>query len=787
VRGLGLRLVFGANWSGRIRLAMMVGGVAVAVALLLGVTGALPAAAQRIGKTVGRGVAVTEGNTARAEGVRARLSVGFWRGHEMRVLLVEVTGPPVAPPVGVPRTPQPGEVFVSPALADALAGEHTAEIAPRVPGNIVGTVTQAGLVGPDELYAVAGVTPGTLHGYDMEGHATGFAHPPKGLFFSTAAYVNGTGIRQESGPVDEALIALGVAMVGFIAPLVVLVGTSTRLSATSRERRASAIRLIGATARQLRTLGAVEGAVVGVLGATTGAALFLLLRAPAATATPVENGLYANEVAPPWPAWPLVLTGIPALTALTGALALRKAVSSPLGVRRQAAAPHGGGWRLAPLATGLAMVAGAYADRGAVIDGTWHGRGLLFAGAALCLVGIAVGSSTLSRTAGRLLARWGLGIASQFAGRRLVADPAGAARAITGTALVVVVAGWVIAFLPALTQSGTTATNDLAAALRPQTVVVTLNRDAPVGQTVADLRSIAAVSAAVPVRRVLMLPDGATDAIRVLVADCADLAQVLRAPPPGCRPGTVQRLTTGMATATGRLHPVSAAGEPLPASPAVPVPPEPTAVALPTVDGELLALGADLIIPPALLPNDAPDAWFPALLVATDGQVATLEALRAQLGAQQTPYPPVTPQELLALDRSAAGAYSRGALIGVLAVVLAGGLSLAVTTADALREGRRAHAALTAIGVPVRTLRRGVLIHTALPLILNIGLALLVTATTSSFYLRIATPGGTVPPPLPWTGYTAISAAALTACLLATAAALPFVRATTRPDALRTE
>jgi hypothetical protein len=789
VRGLGLRLVFGTDRGGRIRLVMMVGGVAAAVALLLGVVGALPAAAQRIGKTVGRGVAFTGSDVTRAEGIRARLSVGFWRGYEMRVLLVEVTGPAVAPPVGVPRTPAPGEVFVSPALAGALAGEHAAEIAPRLPGDVVGTVTQAGLVGPDELYAVAGVAPGTLHGYDMEGHAAGFARPPQGLFFSSFAYIDGTGIRQESGPVEEALIALGVALVGFIAPLVVLVGTSTRLSAASRERRASAIRLIGATGRQLRTLGAVEGAVVGVLGAATGAALFLLLRTPAATAIPVENGLYANEITPPWPAWPLVLAGIPALTALTGALALRKAVSSPLGVGRQAATPDVAGRRLVPLGVGLAMVAGAYADRGAVVTGAWHGRGLLFAGAALCLVGIAVGASALSRMAGRLLSRWGPGIASQLAGRRLVADPAGAARAISGTALVVVVAGWVIAFLPALTPSGTSATDDLVAALRPQTVVVTLNRDGPVGQTVVDLRSVAGVSAVAPLRRVLMLPDGATgtDTVRVLVADCADLARVLRAPPPGCQPGTVQRPTTGMALATGRLRPVSPAGEPLPAGPAVPVPPEPTTIALPTVDNSMLALDADLIVPPVLLPSDAPDAWFPAVLVATDGQVATLEALRSRLGARQTPYPPVTPQELLALDRSAAGAYSRGALIGVLAVVLAGGVSLAVTTADALREKRRAQAALTAIGVPVRTLRRGVLIHTALPLILNIGLALLVTATTSWLYLRIATPGGTVPPPLPWTGYAAISAAALTACLLATAAALPFVRATTRPDALRTE
>src|SRR5690349_15233677 len=114
--GLSVRLAFGGDRSARVRLVMMIGGVAAGVALLLGVIGALPAAAERITKSVGRGVEPA-GAAKRTEGVRAALSIGFWRGHQLRVLRVEVVGPPVAPPPGVPRTPRPGEVFVSPALA----------------------------------------------------------------------------------------------------------------------------------------------------------------------------------------------------------------------------------------------------------------------------------------------------------------------------------------------------------------------------------------------------------------------------------------------------------------------------------------------------------------------------------------------------------------------------------------------------------------------------------------------------------------------------------------------
>ncbi|GAA5178717.1 hypothetical protein GCM10023322_06530 [Rugosimonospora acidiphila] len=141
----------------------------------------------------------------------------------------------------------------------------------------------------------------------------------------------------------------------------------------------------------------------------------------------------------------------------------------------------------------------------------------------------------------------------------------------------------------------------------------------------------------------------------------------------------------------------------------------------------------------------------------------------------------------MALTRSSSGGYTRAALLMAIAVVLAGGLSLAVTTADGIRERHRAHSALAAMGTPVRVLRRGALLYTALPLVLTIGLAVLVTATSSWLLIGLSASTGVAPPPLPWHGYAAIGAATLVACLLATAATLPFLRAVTRPDALRIE
>lgn len=157
---MGMRLALGGDRSARVRLVLMSGGVAAGVALLLGVAGAAPAALDRLETASSRYVTFTERQGQLTTGVRAETSVGFWRGQPLRVLDVEIVGPPVQPPQGVRSLPGPGEVLVSPALAAALDGPSSAELLPRLHGKVTGTIGDAGLVGPAELFAIAGAAPG---------------------------------------------------------------------------------------------------------------------------------------------------------------------------------------------------------------------------------------------------------------------------------------------------------------------------------------------------------------------------------------------------------------------------------------------------------------------------------------------------------------------------------------------------------------------------------------------------------------------------------------------------
>lgn len=777
--GLAWQLALAGDRSARARLLLMTLGMALGTALLLGVTGALPAYDAQQGVLSSRTVTF-DGDSTRPQGVRVAPADSYWRGRELHLLLVEQVGPSVAPPPGLDRVPRAGEVLVSPALAAALRGPRGAELVPRLDGTVVGTVGPAGLAGPDELYAVVGVPPGRLA---PGGYGGGFNTSADNVF---------------TGATDTLQIAVALAAIGLLVPLLVFIAVATRLSAATRDRRAAAMRLVGATGRQVRAISAVEGATAGVVGVAAGAALFRLVRGPAVALVPAPDGVYPDRVWPSSTVLVLTLLVVPLLAAVTGPLSLRRVVTTPLGVSRRVVVTKAGPLRLLPLAIGLAMLVGAFLARSAVLDGKTYGAVLLLGGAGLSLVGLAVAGAALSRVAGQALTRWGPGPASLLVGRRLVLDPGTAARAVVGTTLVVAVGGWLLAFLPLLAQAQAGGGADEAQrTLDPGTVVAPLF-DLPASTDLSGLAALEGVSSVADVRLVTLVREGqrlpgmppppgepGLPPVTGVVADCAAISATLRAPLDGCVPGQPALLDPGypIEPLTPRLRIVveeQLAGEVLLGS-------DLPTIELPQglqygLDG--LNLQGEVLLPPGSVPASATHGQV--LLVATDGAADTVERVRTALAGLPSYVPPLTASEGVARGRAPVAAYERAALLAIVLVVLVGGLSLAVTTADGLRERRRAHAALVALGTPVRVLRRGVLLQTALPLLLNVALGVAVSAFASALYLRLGAIEDDVLP-LPWGGYAAIAATAVTASLLATAAALPFVRAATRPDALRSE
>ena len=61
--------------------------------------------------------------------------------------------------------------------------------------------------------------------------------------------------------------AFVVGAIAFLFPILILVGTATRLAAARREERYAALRLVGATSRQVSVISSVDAVVSALLGA----------------------------------------------------------------------------------------------------------------------------------------------------------------------------------------------------------------------------------------------------------------------------------------------------------------------------------------------------------------------------------------------------------------------------------------------------------------------------------------------------------------------------------------
>lgn len=343
--GLGLRLALGAGRAGWLRTVLMSCGAAAGVFVLLACLAGLSVAQAQQRRAEARspvlahqeagGLRLIEINDVVGERPLRRIAVGGATAGSPR-------------PPGLRRFPVPGEVVVSPALAALIRSDPRA--AGRFPQRVSGTIGRAGLVAPDELRAYVGVA----------------ADDPRltrvRSFGGPLTYAGG-GQTSADPRVYAASpgLALGVALF-VLVPLGVFLATCARLSASVRDRRIAALRLLGISARQAARVNAVETGAVAAAGSLLGLLLY-------AVTAPLSQGWrigrlhwYAADIGLP-AAWLAGVCGlVVGFAMLVAVLATRAARTSPLEVRRDAPGRRPSGWRAVPLGTALAAGAVAGLD-----------------------------------------------------------------------------------------------------------------------------------------------------------------------------------------------------------------------------------------------------------------------------------------------------------------------------------------------------------------------------------------------------------------------------------------
>ncbi|MFD5464685.1 FtsX-like permease family protein [Kitasatospora sp. NPDC127059] len=738
-----LRLAVSGGREAVARLLMIAAAVAIGVGLLLSTFAGMNAIDRANARQLWMNTGV-KGATAAAPadplwwGAR----MDYYRGKTVFRAELAPTGPtsPVVP--GLSKLPAPGEYYASPALEKLLSDTPAVELGDRFPGRLVGTLGDDALPSPDTLAVVIGRAADEVKVLPRAHTVTSIAT----VLPTDCAYdCYGGGVHG-----DRMVLLLTVVAAAMIFPVLIFIGTATRLSAATREQRYAAMRLVGATPGQVSVISAVESTVAALIGTAVGFGLYSALKPVVADVPFTGDRFFAADLGLTLPQVAGVVLGVPLAAALAARFALRRVTISPLGVSRRVTPKPPSPWRLGPLVAGLAELGYVVGNHPKTTDG----QSLAYlSGFVLVMLGLVIAGPWLTLTTARAVARRTSRPASLIAMRRLSDDPRAGFRSVAGLVLALFVTTGTLGIMGTINANQSTLNG--APSVRKAIVATPFgNReDASVLPAVPD--GVLARARAVPGFRGIALvhdnPAGAGAYQRgerrfvPSLVSCADLAQT---PVVGhCAPGA----------AVAAVDPYQ------------------------FVD----LLDASQHEWPAAAVSAQEVAGLPVrmLYATTDGSESAKEQLRTLFMKEFPTYEPRLAEDWSSEGQKKLQSWRQLANVVLLTTLPIAGCSLAVSVVAGLSDRRRPFAMLRLTGAPLRLLRRVVGLESALPLLVVSALAIGTGFAAAAMFLRSQMGYGLVPPDLSYYGLTGFGLAASLGIIAST---LPLLRRITGPEAART-
>ncbi len=739
---LALRLAVAGGREALARLAIIAVAVAVGSGLLLTVTAGVHAVNSQNHRYawLNTGLVQNPADTGPAAAAPALWNSrwDFFDGEQIGRIDLALTGTGFPTPPGVARMPGPGEYVVSPAMAELLRTVPPDQLGDRYPGHQVGVIGTAGLPAPTSLLIMVGRTPAGLkplaHTHTVYRIETRDPRDCKGC---------------QAGTTNDGIdLILSVVAAALAFPLLMFIGTATRLSAARREERFAAMRLIGATPRQISLIATAESTVAALAGVILGFGVYFALRPAVAGIAFTGERFFLADIHITLLDALVVLLGVPLAAAVAARVALRRVRISPLGVSRRTTPKPPRFWRLVPMLAGLAELAYFVGRRPETTD---EQIAAYLSGIFVVMIGLVVAGPWLTMAGSRLLAGRARRPAALIAARRLSDNPKAGFRAVSGLMLalfVTAVASGTITTMNAergLPTGGSTLTNMMGVAFWAP--------DLPHGQsppTAADvpaaLRTIPGVGNVVLVRA---NPDFSFDV------------------PNDTNPGLIACDVLARYPAAGVCEPGRQVAQ---------------------IYGGLSALPAEeRHFPPTHWTVDQLSALpLLAVDVETDGSPTTIERLRTVLenafpGAARSPG---TDGEDRAMQMKQLVQWQQLADVVILTTLPIAGCSLAVAIAGGLSERKRPFSLLRLTGVRLQMLRRVIALESAVPLLLVAVLATGIGLLTCQLFLKAQLDYNLHAPGL---AYWLLVAAGLAASLGIIASTLPLLRRITGPETARNE
>jgi hypothetical protein len=784
--GLGLRLAVSGGREAITRLVILTVAVGLGVGLLL----AALAATNAVTTWNSRHAWYWTGSAWVPPGPATGVAPLWWHpsgdifdGQQINRFDVAATGTSSPVPPGIPRDPGPGQYYASPSLAALLRSTPADQLAGRYPGRLAGVIGEAALPSPDSLVLIAGRTPAQLAHTPDSVRVTSISTTMPG-WPAPRAKANPQGLTyvppDPGGGRSSVDLILSVVALAVLAPVLIFIAAATRLSAARREERFAAIRLAGATRKQVSVLAATESTVAGILGVAAGFGIFFLLRIPVAGIPFIGQPFFPGELTLSLRDVLVVAVGVPVAAAVAARLALRRVRISPLGVARRATPNPPRAWRVVPLLAGLAEL-GFWAVHGhpASIPGQIQAFVSSFA---LIIAGLFIAGPWLTMAAARVMSRWTSRPSTLIAARRLADDPRAAFRAVSGLILALFIT--TVAVVAITTQNAKNLTRWSSAA---ETTVLTDQVSAsnqvagnsgpgmsggaaapgpaaPAVPLTARLRGIHGVQGVLVVRAVPRL---------TISAAFHGLGANFGSPPVPVPAGVVSCAQLADVPALGRC-PAGA-----------------TTAAFPSdgFNGPLFGKDATTITwPAANVPaTRLGTLGVDAINVATNGTTPAVEQARTLLENAPT-YPavttPATIGDIVAQDNSANSDYQQLANVVILVSLPIAGCTLAAGIAAGLADRKRSFSMLRLTGARLATLRRVVALEGAVPLLFVAAVAIGTGFGAAAMYASEAQQHPMVPP---GAAYYLLTAAGIVVSLGIIAATFPLLARITGPEAARNQ
>ena len=358
-----------------------------------------------------------------------------WRGQYIQYY--SMYGTAKSPQFAKLKTPRPGEYYLSKALADAVAEYPEDNILARFGKNTkyLGVIPSEYTASPDALMIVRGASAEEVAESDAFTKSQG-----QPSYFANVYRTDANGLKSDAKIDPVAVIVFGVGGTILLFPIVIFVSVATQLGAAQREKRYAALRLIGATKRQVGRVLMLESLLASVVGVIIGLGAFWLLQAPLQDFKMDGMRFNPSDLALTGTQYALIIGLTLGLTMFVNWRRMRRAQISPLGVSRSVEKVKKlRAWRALVPALGIAFFAWLSSKPGRDwLDANKESAiPMLLLTTALLLVmfGLILAGGWLTNKLSLLAARWANNGSMLIAGKRTAVHSRTVFRSVSGVVL----------------------------------------------------------------------------------------------------------------------------------------------------------------------------------------------------------------------------------------------------------------------------------------------------------------------------------------------------------------